>query len=184
VLLVAAERIGVLELEVGALDLPEVVGPLVVLEDLIAVELVHRSRLAQRLERTIRVFKESNPGGSMPSRRFLLAALAFACVSALLLPAAASAASTKVIVVYKLPAFHGKLKSPQRDCVGHRTVRLFKVSSGQDRILKTARSNADGRWATVVARNSAPAGTYYVKAVARGGCEAATSKRVVIPKQS
>ena len=46
VLLVAAERVGVLVLEVGILQPPEVVGPLVVLEDLVAVELVHASRLA------------------------------------------------------------------------------------------------------------------------------------------
>ena len=42
VLLVAAERVGVLELEVGLLQPPEVVRPLVVLEDLVAVELVHQ----------------------------------------------------------------------------------------------------------------------------------------------
>jgi hypothetical protein len=42
VLLVAAERIGVVELQSGALDPPEVVRPLVVLEDLVAVELVHQ----------------------------------------------------------------------------------------------------------------------------------------------
>ena len=42
VLLVAAERVGVLELEVGLLDVAEVVRPLVVLEDLVAVELVHQ----------------------------------------------------------------------------------------------------------------------------------------------
>ena len=41
VLLVAAERVGVLELEVGLVDVAEVVRPLVVLEDLVAVELVH-----------------------------------------------------------------------------------------------------------------------------------------------
>ena len=39
--LVAAERVVVLELEVGVLELAPVVGPLVVLEDLLAVEVVH-----------------------------------------------------------------------------------------------------------------------------------------------
>ncbi len=47
-LLVAAEGVGVLELEVRLVDPPEVMGPLVVLEDLVAVELVHPSRLAER----------------------------------------------------------------------------------------------------------------------------------------
>ena len=50
-LLVPAERVGVLVLEVGVLEPPEVVGPLVVLEDLVAVELVHASRLAERASR-------------------------------------------------------------------------------------------------------------------------------------
>jgi len=48
VLLVPAEGVGVLELEVGLLQAAEIVGPLVVLEDLVSVQLVHVSRLAQR----------------------------------------------------------------------------------------------------------------------------------------
>ena len=40
-LLVATERIVVLELEVRLIDPPEIVGSFVVLEDLFAVELVH-----------------------------------------------------------------------------------------------------------------------------------------------
>ena len=47
-LLVAAERVVVLELEVGAIEPAEVVRPLVVLEDLIPVQLVHAARLAKR----------------------------------------------------------------------------------------------------------------------------------------
>ena len=43
-LLVAAERVGVLELEIGLLQAAEVMRPLVVLEDLVSVELVHHSR--------------------------------------------------------------------------------------------------------------------------------------------
>jgi len=39
--LVAAERVEVLELEVGVLQLTPVMGLLVVLEDLLAVEIVH-----------------------------------------------------------------------------------------------------------------------------------------------
>ena len=41
--LVAAERVEVLELEVGLCQLAPVVGPLVVLEDVLAVEVVHRA---------------------------------------------------------------------------------------------------------------------------------------------
>ena len=39
--LVAAERVEVLELEVGVLELAPVMGLLVVLEDLLALEIVH-----------------------------------------------------------------------------------------------------------------------------------------------
>jgi hypothetical protein len=46
VLLVSAERICVLEVEVKALEAAEVTGPLVVIEDVLAVEVVHGSRLA------------------------------------------------------------------------------------------------------------------------------------------
>jgi hypothetical protein len=41
VLLVAAERVRVLEVQVVFVEAAEVVGPLVVLEDLVAVEVVH-----------------------------------------------------------------------------------------------------------------------------------------------
>jgi hypothetical protein len=49
VLLVTAERVVVLELEVGLLQPAEVVRPLVVLEDLVSVELVHIKFLAGAL---------------------------------------------------------------------------------------------------------------------------------------
>ena len=55
-LLVAAERVGVLELEVGVLEPAEVVGPLVVLEDLVAVELVHAIEASE-------CYGESSPSG-------------------------------------------------------------------------------------------------------------------------
>ncbi len=42
--LVAAERVGVLELEVGLVHLAPVVGALVVLEDLLAVQVVHQAK--------------------------------------------------------------------------------------------------------------------------------------------
>ena len=54
VLLVAAERVGVLELEVEVLQRPEVVRALVVLEDLVAVELVHQSsKIRRRVEQAV-----------------------------------------------------------------------------------------------------------------------------------
>ena len=115
------------------------------------------------------------------SRRFLLSMLAVLCTAALALPAAAAAAGTTVVVSLKLPAFHGKLTSSDKGCVANRTVRLFKVRSGPDKVLKSARSNGKGGWATVIARKRVPSGTYYAKAAARGKCKAGTSKRLVIP---
>ena len=115
------------------------------------------------------------------SRRFLLSMLAVFCAAALALPAAADAAGTTVVISLKLPAFHGKLTSSSKGCVANRSVRLFKVRSGPDKVLKTARSNSNGGWSTVIARKRVPSGTYYAKAVARGRCKAGTSKRLVIP---
>ena len=115
------------------------------------------------------------------SRRFLLSILAVLCAAALAMPAAAAAAGTTVTVSLKLPAFHGKLTSSNKGCVANRTVRLFKVRSGSDKQLKTARSNGNGGWSTVIARKKVPSGTYYVKAAGRGKCKAGTSKRLVIP---
>lgn len=115
------------------------------------------------------------------SRRVLLPILVVLCAAALALPATAAAAGTKVTVSLKLPAFHGKLSSSNAGCVANRTVRLFKVRSGPDKLLKSGRSNANGAWSTVIARKSVPSGTYYAKATARGSCKAGTSKRLVIP---
>jgi hypothetical protein len=116
------------------------------------------------------------------SRRFLLPLIAAIAAAALLVPASGSAAAgTKVIVSFKLPAFHGKLASSSQGCVANRTVRLFKVRSGPDRVLKTDRSNAKGKWAAVIARKRVPSGTYYAKVAARGTCKAGTSKRLAIP---
>ena len=115
------------------------------------------------------------------SRRALLSILAALCACVLALPATAAAAGTTVTVSLKLPAFHGKLTSSNKGCVANRTVRLFKVRSGPDKLLKSASSNGSGSWSTVIARKSVPSGTYYVKATARGKCKAGTSKRLVIP---
>jgi hypothetical protein len=114
------------------------------------------------------------------SRRFLLSLLAVLCAAAMALPVSASAAGTSVVISLKLPAFHGKLTSSSKGCVANRTVRLFKVRSGPDKLLKTAHSNGNGGWSAVIARKRVPSGTYYVKASARGKCKAGTSKRLAV----
>jgi hypothetical protein len=92
---------------------------------------------------------------------------------------AAKRAGTNVVVSLKTPAFHGTLGSTKA-CKSGRTVRLFKVKGGPDKLLKTGKSNAKGKWSTPIGKRI-PGGSYYVKAVARGNCKAGKSKTLVIP---
>ncbi len=106
--------------------------------------------------------------------------IALLTVAAIALPApAAQRAGTSVVVSLKIPAFHGTLGSTKA-CKSGRTVRLYKVKSGPDKLLKTGTSNAKGKWSTPIGKRIPP-GSYYVKAVARGSCKAGKSKTLVIP---
>lgn len=106
-----------------------------------------------------------------------LLAVAFAAGPA----AAAKRAGTTVAISLKLPAFHGSLGSTKA-CKSGRTVRLYRVKGGPDKLLKTATSNAKGKWTTKIAKGEKiPAGSYYVKAVARGNCKAGKSKTLRVP---
>ena len=122
----------------------------------------------------------------MPVRRHaFLAVLLVALLTAALAagPAAgAKRASTAVVVSLKLPAFHGSLGSSKAACKSRRTVRLFKVKRGPDKLLKTGKSNRKGKWTTKLGNGKRiPPGSYYVKAVARGNCKAGKSRKLVIP---
>jgi len=101
---------------------------------------------------------------------------------AMLVLAVSSAAAVKypttVSVSFKFPAFHGTLKSPKASCKAGRTVRLYKVKSGPDKLLKQGTSDAKGRWSTLIGK-PVPAGSYYVKATHKGNCKA--GKSGVIP---
>ena len=115
--------------------------------------------------------------------RTLLAVLTIALFAAALAAgpaAAAQRAATAVVVSLKIPAFHGTLGSSKAACKANRTVRLYKVKGGPDKLLKTGTSNAKGKWSTPIGKRIPP-GSYYVKAVARGTCKAGKSKRLVIP---
>jgi hypothetical protein len=81
---------------------------------------------------------------------------------------------TTVVVSFKLPAFHGTLKSPKAGCKAGRTVRLYKEKAGADKLLKQGTSNSKGRWSTLVAK-PVRSGSYYVKVTYRGKCKAAKS---------
>jgi hypothetical protein len=116
---------------------------------------------------------------SLPLRRAFIAVLAVVMLAAA--PAAAvPRAGTTVVVSLKTPAFHGTLNSSKAACKSNRTVRLFKVKRGPDRLLMTGTSNGKGKWSTPVGKQIRP-GSYYVKAVARGNCKAGKSKTLVIP---
>lgn len=121
----------------------------------------------------------------MPLRRrafiaVLMLALLTAAIGAAQAPAAKRAGTT-VVVSLKLPAFHGTIGSTKA-CKSNRTVRLYKVKGGPDKLLKTATSNAKGKWTTKVGNGKTiPGGSYYVKAAARGNCKAGKSKTLVIP---
>ena len=92
---------------------------------------------------------------------------------------AAQRAGTSVVISLKTPAFHGTLGSTKA-CKSNRTVRLYKVKGGPDKLLKTGTSNKKGKWSTPIGKRIPP-GSYYVKAVARGSCKAGKSKTLTIP---
>jgi hypothetical protein len=93
--------------------------------------------------------------------------------------AAAKRAGTTVVISLKVPAFHGTLGSTKA-CKSGRTVRLYKVKGGPDKLLKRGTSNKKGKWSTPIGKK-VPPGSYYVKAVARGNCKAGKSKTLTIP---
>lgn len=115
-------------------------------------------------------------------RRALIAVLALVLLTAAPVSAPAAGAqrtATGVVVSLKVPAFHGTLRSAKNACKVGRTVRLYKIKTGPDKLLKTATSNDRGRWSTPVGKRISP-GSYYVKAVARDGCRAGKSKTLTI----
>jgi hypothetical protein len=111
----------------------------------------------------------------MAARR---SALFIAALTVALLPAASAAGSsysTKVIVSLRTPAFHGTLKSGKGACATNRTVKLFRETSGPDKLLGTDKSNANGKWSIPIGK--LPHGSsYYAKAPAKGKCKVAKSK--------
>jgi hypothetical protein len=116
------------------------------------------------------------------SRRALFAVLAVA-IAAALLPAAiasgASSAPTKIVVSLKFPAFHGKLTSPRKGCLGSRKVKLYREKSGKKKQLGKDTSEDNGKWAIPVGKNLT-SGAYYATVAMRGKCKAAKSQVLTI----
>ena len=114
------------------------------------------------------------------SRRTLLTILAAVCACALLaFPATGAAAfKTKIVVSIKFPAFHGKLVSPRKSCLGQRKVKLFRERNGRKVLLGRDRSNAKGKWAVPVGKNLT-SGAYYATVAKTKKCKG--DKSSVLP---
>jgi hypothetical protein len=94
------------------------------------------------------------------SRRTLLAVLAVAC-ALLVFPATGAAAfKTKMVVSLKFPAFHGKITSPRKACLGNRKVKMFRERNGKKVLLGRDRTDAKGKWKIPVGKNLT-SGSYY-----------------------
>ena len=107
-----------------------------------------------------------------------LSALLIAALVIALLPAAMAAGasnSTTIVVSLKYPAFHGTLKSRKSACATDRTVKLFRKTSGPDRLLGTDKSNPKTKWAIPIGKRLV-SGSYYARAPAKGSCKPAKSK--------
>src|SRR6476469_3484915 len=114
----------------------------------------------------------------MPVRsRILLAVLAVA--AAVLLPvvpaAGAGKNSTKIVISLKTPAFHGKLTSPRRACLGSRKVKVYREVNGTKKQVGKDTSEDNGKWAVPLGKNLKPGG-YYAIVEARGKCKPAKSQ--------
>jgi len=67
---------------------------------------------------------------------------------------------SKIRLKDSFPAFHGKVKSDSSQCIFDRKIRLFKVKSGEDKVLGKTRTDAEGRWEILMEPKS---GVYYAK---------------------
>lgn len=109
--------------------------------------------------------------------RVLFAVLAVALAAALL-PAFASAGgknSTKLVVSLKTPAFHGKVTSPRKGCLGSRTVKMYRELNGTKKMVGKDTTEDNGKWSILLGKNLPP-GAYYATVAARGKCKSAKSQ--------
>ncbi len=111
----------------------------------------------------------------MPINRCLLIVLSI--FVALLLPASASAATaSKVVISFKLPAFNGTVQSSKAACKKNRTVKLYRVKAGPDKLLGTDKTDKKGKW---LIPSKLKSGNYYAKTPKSGTC--AADKSGILP---
>ena len=117
----------------------------------------------------------------MAGRERRVAGVVAAGVIALIAPGTALAdrAESEISMSTKVPAFHGKVASPDGDCRRNRSVQLYRkvVGAGKRRIGRTT-STGNGRWAIPV--DDIESGAYFAKAKGDESCRSAKSKTVVI----
>jgi hypothetical protein len=101
-------------------------------------------------------------------RRIAVTGLVLACALAVATAAAIPALGASTVKVKSRismpdnsPAFHGRVKSANDDCVRHRKVKLFKKRNGQDKVLGKDKTNHDGKWKVKV--DPLKSGAYYAK---------------------
>ncbi len=106
------------------------------------------------------------------ARRALPALLVVVALVALV-PTMASGAgknSTTIVISLKFPAFHGKLKSPRKGCLGSRKVKLFREVNGTRKQLGKDTTANNGKW-SIPQGKKLPAGLYYATVAKRGKCK-------------
>jgi len=117
------------------------------------------------------------------SRRTLIATLAaVALVAMLALPSLGMGAgknSTTIVVSLKFPAFHGKLSSPRKACLGSRKVKMYRERNGNKKLLGRDTSEDNGKWKIPVGKNLT-SGAYYATVAKRGKCKADKSQVLTI----
>jgi hypothetical protein len=114
-----------------------------------------------------------------------LAALALAVLAVSASAMTSTSYSTSIYMSEKFPAFHGKLHSGNRFCVGNRPVKVYRERPGADKLLGTKKSEKNGSWKVSIG-NKLISGSYYSVAPAYGSaslgisCKAATSQVAVV----
>lgn len=112
----------------------------------------------------------------MVHRSLIVLAVAALALSAPALSSAGSRSSTKVVISFRLPAFHGTLKSPTRACTHSRSVKLFRKVAGPDKLVGVDKSNSRAEWAVLIGGKLPHGASYYAKAPGTRRCRAAKSK--------
>jgi hypothetical protein len=102
-----------------------------------------------------------------------LALVVLAAAAMLAIPALGAGAgkrSTTIVIGFKLPAWHGKVTSPGKPCVGGRKVKLYRKKNGKTVLLGRDRSNAKGGWAVLIG-SKIPPGQYFATVAENAKCK-------------